>query len=183
MRIRTTTAALCTAAVLAVAGCSSSGSSDKATPAEPGVTAPATGGKAAAATLDAAALVKRLAAAVPTVSRTIEYTDSTDPNHRLGRPHQYTSKIQFADSRVDRAKAKEQADGDTTDIAYGGTAEVFATAADAKAWVAGIDKVGQAMGTLLTPDYLLQQGRYVIRASSVLTASQVADYKAVLAEL
>jgi hypothetical protein len=183
MRIRTATTALLVAGVLALTACSSSGSSNP-TPDEPGVTATVTAaGQDKPATLDAAAITDQLAAAVPTVTTTVAYTESTDPNKRMGRPHQYLSKTAFADSRVPKAKAKEQADGRSDAISYGGTVEVFATDADAKAWVDGIDTIGQAVGSFVTPDYLLRQGRYVIRASSILTPGQVDGYKAVLAKL
>lgn len=178
MRIRTAVVVLAAAVALALTGCSSSSSDSKA-PDEPGITAT----KAAARTVDAAAIVGQLRAAVPTVSTTVEYTATTDPNGKLGRPHQYTSKVQFADSRIDQAKAKDASNGDKTDIAYGGTVEVFAAEADAKAWVAYVDKIGQAIGGLVTPDYLLRQGRYVIRASHLLTPDQVGQYKAVLAKV
>ncbi|MEC3992266.1 hypothetical protein VSR01_01375 [Actinacidiphila sp. DG2A-62] len=183
MRIRTTAAVLAVPAAL-LAGCSSG--SSKSAPEEPGVatSAPATVKAITGKQADAATVTKQLAAAVPSVKLTVTYTEATDPNSRMGRPHQYVSKTAFADSRVStNPKAKDEADGRPDAISYGGTVEVFAADADAKAWVDGIDKMGQAVSSLVTPDYLLRQGRYVIRASDLLTPGQVAEYKAVLAKL
>jgi hypothetical protein len=182
MRIRTTSVALTAVAAFALAGCSSGGSSKAVD--EPGVSTTAAGIPAKiAAKVDAASVTKQVTAAIPTVKTTVVYTDATDPNSKLGRPHQYVSKTAFADSRIPHAKAKEDDGGRPDAISYGGTTEVFATEADAKAWVKYVDTVGQAIGGLVTPDYLLRQGRVVLRVSHLLTTAQVADYKAVLAKL
>jgi hypothetical protein len=177
-----TAAAVLLAAGLALTACSSSDSGSK-NPDEPGVATTRGTLHAAAERLDAAGIMTKLTAAIPTAHKTIEYTAATDKNGKLGRPHQYTSKINFADTRVDQAKANDSSDGDKTDIAYGGAVEVFATAADAKAWVKYLDGIGQAVGGLVTPDYLLRQDRYVLRVSHLLTPDQVGEYKTVLAKL
>ena len=54
----------------------------------------------------------------------IVYTEETDTNHLLGRPNQYTSKVNFADTRLEQPE-------DKTDPA-GGIIEVFKNAKDAK---------------------------------------------------
>lgn len=182
MRIRTTSAALAAVAAFALAGCSS-GSSDSKGVDEPGVTTPGGITLKVAAKVDAISVTKQVTAAIPTVKTTVVYTDATDPNGKLGRPHQYVSKTAFADSRISKAKAKEDANGRSDAISYGGTTEVFATDADAKAWVDYVDQIGQAVGGLVTPDYLLRHGRVVLRVSHLLTTAQVAEYKAVLAKL
>lgn len=182
MRTRTTSVALVAVVAFALAGCSSSSGDSKGVD-EPGVTTPAGVTLKVAAKTDAAAITKKLAKSVPTVTTTVVYTASNDPNTRLGRPHQYTSKTAFADSRIPKAKAKEDADGRSDAISYGGTVEVFAEEADAKAWISYVDKATQALGGLMTPDYLLRKGRYVIRVSHLLTPEQVAPYKAVLGKL
>ena len=38
---------------------------------------------------------------LPSVSKSVELTESTDPNDMLGRPNGYTSKIAVTDSRID----------------------------------------------------------------------------------
>jgi hypothetical protein len=180
MRIRITAATMVAAAIL-LTGCSSG--SDKGVD-EPGVTsAAAVGAPKSAAEADAAAVTERLTEAIPTVKTTVVYTDASDPNGKLGRPHQYLSKTAFTDTRIPYAKAHADDNGRKDALSYGGTTEVFATDADAKAWVGYIDKIGQAVGGLVTPDYLLRNGRIVLRVSHVLTTAQVNEYKAVLAKL
>lgn len=182
MRIRTTSVALAAVVAFALTGCSSGGGDSKGVD-EPGVTTPGGITLKVAAKVDATSVTKQVTAAIPTVKTTVVYTDATDPNGKLGRPHQYVSKTAFADSRISKAKAKEDANGRSDAISYGGTTEVFATDADAKAWVDYVDQIGQAVGGLVTPDYLLRHGRVVLRVSHLLTTAQVAEYKAVLAKL
>lgn len=186
MYTRTTMAALgltAAAGLLALTGCSTSGKG----PDEPGIattTKAAPAAPVAHADIDAPAILTRLQAAIPGVRQTARYTAATDPNGKLGRPHQYVSKLQFADPRVDQVKAKEEAlHGDPTDLVFGGTVEVFQDSDDAKAWVKYVDSIGKAIGGIVTPDYLLRQGRYVIRASHLLTPGQVDVDKRVLAKL
>jgi hypothetical protein len=179
MRTRTTSAVLVAVVAFALADCSS-GSSDSKAPDSPGG---AVSQAAAARVIDAKAITEQLRAAVPTVTLTVAYTAATDPNGRLGRPHQYASKTAFADSHIPKAKAKDDADGRSDAISYGGTVEVFAEEADAKAWISYVDRATQAFGGLMAPDYLLRNGRYVIRVSHLLTPEQVAPYKAALGKL
>ena len=181
MRIRTATAAVALlAAVGLLTGCSSS--SDSKATSEPGVHTAAPIQQVAK--LDAKGITQRLIAAVPSVTMKVDYTAATDPNGKMGRPHQYVSKTAFADSRVSKnPKAADESNHRPDAISYGGTVEVFATVADANAWTAYIDKLGQALGGMVTPDYVLQRGRYVIRASDLLTPAQVDGYKAVLTKL
>jgi hypothetical protein len=185
MHTRTVTAAAALlSAGLLLTACSSS--SDSKSTDEPGIATTAPAGIKAITQhpADAASITKQLAAAVPAVALTVTYTETTDPNSKMGRPHQYVSKTAFTDSRVNKnPKAKAEAGGRPDAISYGGTVEVFSNDADAKAWVDGIDKMGQAVSGFVTPDYLLRQGRYVIRASDLLTPAQVGGYKAVLAKL
>lgn len=56
------------------------------------------------------------------ISSIIDYTDKTDPNGLLGRPGEYTSKVNWADTRV------EQYDVDEDPL--GGTIEVFSSKND-----------------------------------------------------
>ena len=56
------------------------------------------------------------------ISSISDYTDKTDPNGLLGRPGEYTSKVNWADTRV------EQYDVDEDPL--GGTIEVFSSKND-----------------------------------------------------
>lgn len=127
--------------------------------------------------MDAAGIVAKLSKAIPTVQLTVTYDPATDPNKRMGRPHQYTSKVMFDDSRVSsNPKAGERAK-DRNDIPYGGTAEVFAAPEDAEAWVKYIDGLSKAAGGVLQPDYYYRSGAVVLRVSYLLTPTQAQEYQ------
>lgn len=184
--MRRTTLTLLTAGLLAATAACSSGTSDKpaaataegakASASAPNAVAPATD---AAAALDAAAVTAKLAKAGLPVKLTVTYTAATDPNGKLGRPHQYVSKTAFDDSRVaDLPKAKEDESGGRRDsISHGGTVETFSTAEDAKAWADYVDHIGQAVGGLITPDYVFVKGATVVRVSHLLGADQAKAYE------
>ncbi|OKI14183.1 hypothetical protein [Streptomyces sp. CB03911] len=128
-----------------------------------------------AATLDAAAVVAKLHAAVPSVAAGVTITAESDPNKLLGRPGQYTSKVTFTDSRI---KAADVDGEDKDSVARGGAVEVFATEADAAARVTYIQGIVKTMPAFLEYDYA--QGPVVLRASKQLTPAQVDSIKAAL---
>jgi hypothetical protein len=133
---------------------------------------------------EAARLAKDLAQALPTVTLTAAYTEATDPSGEMGKPHQYTSRSAFSDVHVrENPKWNEVAGSGPDVISCGGTIEVFATDDDAEAWVDAIDKQSQVLAGLIPRDHVLRKGRYVIRASHLLTASQAGEYKAALIKL
>src|SRR5690349_7571461 len=75
-------------------------------------------------TVDFAALMANAKSHFPTVTATKVYTEQTDPNNLLGKPHQYTAAAAFLDSRTNTSGDDWGADG-------GGGIEVYATEADA----------------------------------------------------
>src|SRR5215831_3198347 len=75
--------------------------------------------------LDAKGVFDRLVAAGLPVTNPVSVTASTDPNHLLGKPNSYTSRLSFTAPGGD-PKA------DQYGIGRGGIVEVFATADDAK---------------------------------------------------
>jgi len=184
MRTRTALAAT-TLTLAALTACSSTAktAAPAAAPAASS-TAPSAPASSAAPSkpADAAAITSQLAAKIPSVKLTVTYDATTDPNGKLGRPHQYIGKTAFDDSRVSSLpKAKEDAVRDRRDsISYGGTVETFATIDDAKAWADYVDKAQQALGALATPDYIYQAGTVVVRVSHLLTAAQAGEYKTAL---
>lgn len=163
---------------VAAAACSSAATAgaDGNTPTAP---ASATSGSLPKATLEAMAVTNKIAKAIPSVKLTVTYDATTDPNGRLGRPHQYVSKTAFDDTRVsDKPKAAEDAvQGRRDSISYGGTVEVFSTADDAAAWLADVDRGQQAISGLMLPDYLFRHDRVVVRVSHLLTPEQAAEYE------
>lgn len=176
MRRSMLTALAITAATVALASCSSS--AQRVTVLPTSAASSPVAARSQSATPDAAAVTAKLTTAIPSVKLTVTYDATSDPNGRLGRPHQYTSKTAFDDTRV---SGTAQAQGDATQnrrdsISYGGTVEVFPTADDAAAWVKAIDIEQQAFSGLVRPDYMYQHGKVVARVSHLLTPDQAAAY-------
>ncbi|MEW1761920.1 hypothetical protein AB0393_36155 [Streptomyces cyaneofuscatus] len=105
-------------------------------------------------------------------------TEDDDPNHLLGRPDQYTSKVTFTDSRI---KVDDVADAEPGSVGLGGAIEVFTTAADARARADDIKNVTKGMPLLA--EYGFVRGTVLIRVSHYLTPTQSADYKAAAAAI
>src|SRR5450759_3849318 len=84
--------------------------------------APASSSPAAGLAMTAQQVLAALKAHGAPVTLTVVYTAASDPNHLLGRPGEYTSKADFADSRVA---------GQETGVTAGGSVEVFTGQADA----------------------------------------------------
>lgn len=124
---------------------------------------------------DAAGIAARLKAAGLPIGTVTVYTAATDPNHLLGRPGGYTSKVAFVDTRTSATGAKDSTPGS---IDLGGSVEVFADSADAKARFDYGQKVEKAMPMLTEYDYL--SGPVLLRVSKVLTPDQAAAYKKAL---
>ncbi|MFD0404409.1 hypothetical protein [Kitasatospora sp. NPDC127116] len=99
-------------------------------------------------------------------------TAEDDPNHLLGRPGQYTSKVTFTDSRVKEADVEGE---DADSVARGGAVEVFATEADAKARAQYIQGIVKSLPAAVEYDYV--RGTVLIRVSKFLTPAQADGYK------
>ena len=105
------------------------------------------------------------------------YTEEDDPNKLLGRPNGYTSKVAFADSRIDQDEADDsQVEKDA--IERGGSVEVYPDESGAKAradYIQGIQK-GGAFGS----EYDYVRGGVLVRVTGDLTPKQAKDYQAAL---
>lgn len=176
---RATHAAAAVATVILLAGCSTVSSTPKAAPGGPAsassqASAPAPS-KAAA---DAAGAFATISAAVPTAKLGGTVTAESDPNHLLGRPHQYTSKITFTDSRIPTTDT----DGlKADDLQRGGSIETFATPADAKTRHDYIQAATSTIPALTEYGYL--HGTTLIRVSRLLAPAQAGDYEKAAAKL
>ncbi|MFF7142260.1 hypothetical protein ACFZB5_13560 [Streptomyces nodosus] len=111
-----------------------------------------------------------------TLSGTV--TADNDPNHLLGRPNQYTSKVTFTDSRI---KASDVEGTEKGDVERGGAIEAFANAEDAKARAEYIQSVTKSMPALAEYDYV--HGNVLVRVSHYLPPAQAAEYKTATNEL
>ena len=167
------------AAILLTAACSSTG---HPTPG-PTLTAHDPMAKVPGANLDAADVFKALAAAVPTAKLTWTGTAANDPNHLLGRPNQYTSKIAFADSRIPSSDTSFGGSSayKTGDVQLGGSVEVFSKPGDAEARAKYVEAVTKSVQMFAEYDYV--RGDIVLRLSHFLTPDQAAAYKAALDKL
>ena len=96
----------------------------------------------------------------------IVYDEKTDPNKLLGRPNQYVSKINFADTRLD------QVDGTNPN---GGTIEVFENARDLDKRKKHNEMVMEQYPVFT--EYLFVHDNYIIRLSYDLTKDQAEEYK------
>ncbi|WP_234537433.1 hypothetical protein [Streptomyces shenzhenensis] len=135
----------------------------------------ATSPKAAAAQakpLTARIAFDKVSAIVSTAKLSGTVTADNDPNHLLGRPNQYTSKITFDDTRI---SADDVSGTDKGDVDRGGAIEVFGSPADAQARAKYILSVTKSLPMLSEYDYV--HGAAVVRVSHYLTPKQAADYK------
>ncbi|MEV7179375.1 hypothetical protein [Kitasatospora sp. NPDC093679] len=120
---------------------------------------------------DATAALAALTAAVGSAKQGQVVTEVNDPNHLMGRPGQYTSKVTFTDSRIQTSDV----DGlDPTDVERGGAVEVFATPEDAKKRADYIQAIVKSLPAMLEYDYV--HGSAVVRVSKFLTPSQAGEY-------
>ncbi|MFJ1652380.1 hypothetical protein ACIOC2_13370 [Streptomyces sp. NPDC088337] len=163
---KTLTAALGTAALLtALTACSNS---------TPTASAPAGNhGAAASKPLTADGALAQISTKVTSAELFGTITEENDPNHLLGRPNQYTSKVTFTDSRL---KAADVVGAEEGAVERGGAVEVFADPVDAQARAKYIGSVTKSMPTLAEYDYV--HGSILVRVSHYLTPAQAAEYKA-----
>lgn len=102
----------------------------------------------------------------------VTFTEESDSNHLLGRPHQYTAKVNWRDGRLEGQDDVEPGTGS------GGSVEIFTTEQDATTRREYIDGIGAKMGALSEYDY--QRGVILVRASHLLTPTQAKLYEAAL---
>jgi hypothetical protein len=161
-RTLTTTA---TAAVLlvALAACSNSKTAS---------TTDNAGQPAVASKVTASDAFTKLSGQVSAAKLSGTVTASNDPNHLLGRPNEYTSKVTFSDGRISSADVSGTQKGD---VDRGGAIEVFGSPADATARAKYIQAVTKSMPALAEYDYV--HSTVLVRVSHYLTPGQAAAYK------
>ncbi|MFG2638068.1 hypothetical protein ACGFX8_30325 [Streptomyces sp. NPDC048362] len=125
--------------------------------------------------LTASGAFTRLSARVTPAKLSGTVTAANDPDHLLGRPGQYTSKVTFSDSRIKAADVEYTHKGD---VERGGEVEVFGNPTDAEARAKYIRAVTKSMPALAEYDYV--HGTVLVRVSHYLTPQQAAVYKAAL---
>jgi len=120
-------------------------------------------------------VVKLQAAGLP-VGRIKVYNASNDGTRLLGRPGQYTGKVNFRDTRI-------RDGGGGFAVSSGGSIEIFATRADAKRRSDFVSAIFASASPSIPSetDYLV--GNAFLRLSHVLTPAQARKYEAVLRRL
>jgi hypothetical protein len=163
------------ATLLLAAGCGSAGGAyGPAATATPNVTATP---KVAHVGQSAAQVFAGFKAKGLPTGESVTYTDASDLNHLLGRPGQYTGKVNFKDTRIPDSGNHD------VNIAVddGGSIEVFATQADATKRFTYVQAI--ATSSALFAEYDYQDGLVVLRISNVLTPAQAQAYEAALKTL
>jgi hypothetical protein len=132
------------------------------------------GGSEFGAGLTAVDVARALKAQGLPIGQVTAYTAATDPNHLLGRPHSYTSKVNFRDTRI-----KNPADPTSTDA--GGSVEVCSSTHDAKSRADYVRGFTQSSAMFAEYNYL--RGRVFLRVSADLTPKQAHQYEEALSQL
>ena len=115
---------------------------------------------------NASTIVQNLVDAGLPIENIIAYNEQTDPNSLLGRPNGYTSKVSFADNRIEQYSLDPE----------GGTVEVFNSIADANTRNLYVSTFS---GTLFG-SYVFQSNNIIMRISHELTPAQAEEYNAAL---
>jgi len=116
-------------------------------------------------TLTAEQIVEELKSSGMPITNVVVYDEKTDPNGLLGRPHQYTSKVNFSDP------AHDDADLTSPD----NTVEVFQFADDARKRATVIRDVTSATPALA--EYVYQESFYVLRLNHDILPADAAKYE------
>jgi hypothetical protein len=137
--------------------------------------------------LSASAVAVRLQTQVPAMNHLVVFTASTDPNNMLGRQGDYTSKVQWRDSRAIHKgeapyfqsmkslglhpKAADALSSAGSGVALGGSIEVYPSAAGAEARYRYIVRVNKSVP-------MIADGYDYVHGTAVLRLSKLSDARA-----
>jgi hypothetical protein len=113
-------------------------------------------------------IVQTLKQSLP-IGEQFSYTADNDPNHLLGRPGQYTSKVNWIDTTLTTTDT-----GADISVGDGGSIETFASLTDANARFAYIQSISKS--SALFAEYEYQEGQYILRVSRIFTPDQAQAY-------
>ncbi|WP_461030844.1 hypothetical protein [Streptomyces sparsus] len=128
-----------------------------------------------AITAEAQSQLRRLQTAGLPVEHTATVTPSTDPDHLLGRPDGYRSKVSFEDNRVDGGLVT---DNDPGSVALGGVIEVYADPATARKRAQRLQQ--EALGIPARAERGYLSGRVLLRLSPYLDEAHAEKYRKAL---
>lgn len=120
----------------------------------------------------AAQIVAALKAKGLPISDSFTYDENTDLNKLLGRPNQYTGKVNFRDSWTTYSDAK----GADINVTDGGSVEVFASPTDAAKRFDYVQAISSSGGLFAEYDYY-DNGVALLRVSHELTPAQAKAYQ------
>lgn len=100
------------------------------------------------------------------INTIIVFTEETDLNKLLGKPHQYVSKVNFSDARLNQVAGSDP---------NGGSIEIFNSKEDLTARKEYLESVYLKMPAL--KNYLFVNKKYLLRLSNDLTGSQMKEYE------
>ena len=125
--------------------------------------------------LDAEAIVTSLKDAGCPIGDMIVYTEETDPNGVLGRPNQYISKCNFADTTLEQLLPDDPA---------GGTVETFATKSDCNARYTYLNSLNDpSFGAVGVNAYIYKSDLAILRVSYDITPSAAEKYESAFFEI
>lgn len=108
------------------------------------------------------------------IGKIVVYNEETDLNNLLGRPNQYTSKIQFADNRLDQSYVEEN-------DAKGGTIEVFKSKEDLENRKSYIETLSASASIFV--QYIYSKGNALLRLDQEITPNQASEYERIFYEV
>ena len=118
--------------------------------------------------LTAEEIVNKLKEKNSNIGKIVVYTAETDLNELLGRPNQYTSKVQFADNRLSQEFVEEN-------DAAGGTVEVFENEKDMNNRKEYIESISSQAS--IFAEYTYSAGNALLRLDNELTPEQAKEYE------
>ena len=123
-------------------------------------------------TLSANEYVEKLKESDLPIGDVIVYTAENDVNKLLGRPNQYISKVNFADTTLEQYDVENPA---------GGSVEVFESGKDVEARKAYIDSIAEASPMFAEYSYI--SGTALLRLNKSLTPDQAKLYSDAFGEI
>lgn len=123
--------------------------------------------------MSAEELAKALKSAGLPIENIIVYTEDNDPNKLLGRPNQYISKANFADTTVEQESDKGNP--------VGGSIETFSNAADLKTRKDYCESISKS--SPMFAQYYYVNGNYLLRIDNDVTPTNAKKYEAAFAKI
>lgn len=113
------------------------------------------------------------------IGESFTFNEDNDSNKLLNRPHQYTSKVSWKDTRVTRQYVNDT--GAKIEVADGGSVEVFDNATDAQARFKYIQAISTSSPMFAEWEYI--EGNVILRVSNELGKTKAQAYDDALKQI